>query len=140
MTLKTKSCLTLDLPYFSLKWFESFVLFQLLWPWYSGNDRMTIYTGCPKKNVPKIVWMISPAANMLDGWDISYLRGGIYSSDWSTKTFMWDIRELRYMEIKIGYHNYKFQILVHYSSWNLITHVDLLIFWLLYVVHKWMWA
>ena len=68
-------------------------------------ERKFIVTGCPKKNVPKIVWIICPAANMLDGWDFSHLRDGICSSVWSTKTYMCDIREPRYKEIKIVYHN-----------------------------------
>ena len=31
------------------------------------------------------------------------LKGEIHSSVWSTKTFLHDIRELRYKQIKIGY-------------------------------------
>ena len=45
------------------------------------------YTGCPKKNVPKIVCRISLPTNKLDGCAISHLKGGIFSSVWSTKHF-----------------------------------------------------
>ena len=37
-----------------------------------------------------------------------HLKGGIGSSVWSTKTFLCNIREPRYREIKIGYHLLKF--------------------------------
>ena len=40
---------------------------------------------------------------MLDGWDISHLKGGICSSVWSTKTFLHDIREPRYKQNIMGY-------------------------------------
>ena len=35
-----------------------------------------------------------------------YLKGGIHSSDWST--FLYNIREPRYNQIKMGYHISKF--------------------------------
>ena len=40
---------------------------------------------------------------MLEGWDIYLLKGGIYSSVWCTKNLLYDIRELRYKQIKMGY-------------------------------------
>ena len=50
--------------------------------------------------------LISLATNMLEGWDIIHLKGEIHSSIWSTKTFLYDIRELRY---KLN--NMRYQIL-----------------------------
>ena len=49
-------------------------------------------------------YLISLATNMLEGWDIINLNGGIHSSIWITKTFLYDIREPRYKQIKMGYH------------------------------------
>ena len=46
---------------------------------------------------------ISTTIKMLEGWNIFYLKGGIHGSVLSTKTFLYDIRELRYKQIKIGY-------------------------------------
>ena len=46
--------------------------------------------------------LISLATNMLEGWDIIHLIGTIHSSVWTTKTFLYDIREPRYKPIKIG--------------------------------------
>ena len=40
---------------------------------------------------------------MREGWDIIHLKGEIHSSVWSTKTFLYDIREPRYKQIKMGY-------------------------------------
>ena len=42
--------------------------------------------------------IISLAINMLEGCDISHLKGGIHNSIWSTKTFLYDIREPRYKQ------------------------------------------
>ena len=39
----------------------------------------------------------------LQGWDIFHLKGGIHSSVWSTKTFLYDIRGPRCKQIKMGY-------------------------------------
>ena len=44
--------------------------------------------------------LISLATNMLEGF---ILKGGIHSSVSSTKTFLYDIMEPRYKQIKIGY-------------------------------------
>ena len=38
---------------------------------------------------------------MLEGWNIIRLKGGMHSSVCNTKTFLYDIRELRYKQIKI---------------------------------------
>ena len=50
--------------------------------------------------------IISPAINLLEGWDISHLKSENRSSVWSTKTFLNDIREVSYeqnnMEYKIS--------------------------------------
>ena len=46
--------------------------------------------------------LISLATNVLESWGIIHLNGGIHSSVWSTKTFLYDIREPRYKQIKIG--------------------------------------
>ena len=46
--------------------------------------------------------LISPATNMIDDWDIIHLKSEIHSYVWSTKTFLYDIRELRYKQIKMG--------------------------------------
>ena len=40
---------------------------------------------------------------MPEGRDMIHLKGEIHSSVWSTKTFLYDIREPRYREIKMGY-------------------------------------
>ena len=47
--------------------------------------------------------LISLATNMLEAWDIIHWKGGIPSFVWSTKTFLYDIQEPRYKQIKIGY-------------------------------------
>ena len=60
-------------------------------------------TGCFKKNFTLGISIISPAINMLEGWDILHLKGGIHSSVWSTKIFLYNIREPRYNQNKIGY-------------------------------------
>ena len=36
-----------------------------------------------------------PNRNILEGWHIFILKGGIHSSVWSIKTFPYNIRELR---------------------------------------------
>ena len=60
-------------------------------------------TVCPKKEQHKALCsfrLISLATNR----DIIYWKGGIHSFVWSTKTFLYDIREPRYKQIKMGYH------------------------------------
>ena len=56
-----------------------------------------------KKNFTLGISIISPAINMLEGLDILHLKGEIHSSVWSTKIFLYDIREPRYNQNKIGY-------------------------------------
>ena len=46
--------------------------------------------------------------NRLEGLNIIHLKGGINSSIWSTKTYLYEIREPRYKQIKTGYHISKF--------------------------------
>ena len=46
---------------------------------------------------------VYPAKNMLEGWYIFHLKGEIHSSVWSTKTFLYDFRELRYKQNNMGY-------------------------------------
>ena len=41
---------------------------------------------------------------MLEGLDIIHCKGGIHSFVWSTKTFLYDIQEPGYKEIKMRYH------------------------------------
>ena len=45
---------------------------------------------------------------MLLALDIFYLKGEINSSTWSTKTFLYEIREPRYKQIKMGHQISKF--------------------------------
>ena len=73
------------------------------WAHYRKGNTVTEHTGCPKKNASKIVWIISPTTNMLEGWDIFNLKGGIHCSVWSTKTFLYNIREPRYEQNNMGY-------------------------------------
>ena len=47
--------------------------------------------------------LIPLATNMLEGWNIIHWKGGIHGFIWSTKTFLYDIREPRYKQIKMGY-------------------------------------
>ena len=50
----------------------------------------------------------SLATYMLESWDLYHSKGEIHSSVWSTKTFLYDIREPRKKKIKMGYHISKF--------------------------------
>ena len=61
------------------------------------------YTGCFKKNFTLSFSLISLSIDMLEGWYISHLKGGIHSSVWSTKTFLYNIREPRYKQNDMGY-------------------------------------
>ena len=56
-----------------------------------------------QKKMRRIFCLISLATKMLEGWDIYHLKGGIHSFAWSTKTFLYDIRELRYKQNKMVY-------------------------------------
>ena len=46
-----------------------------------------------------------------------HLKGGIQSFIWSTKTFLYDIMELKYKQIKLGYQILKIQI---FDMYNLV--------------------
>ena len=97
--------LTLGLRWIGGGW--GVVVFRVIFMWTPtlGKVELGLWklcnTGCPKKHSYKIVWLMSPATNML--WDISYLKGGTCSSVWSTKTFIYDIREPRYKQNNMGY-------------------------------------
>ena len=67
------------------------------------------HTGCPKTCIQDFYLQ-------LDGWDKSPVIGGICRSVWSTKTFLHDIRELRYKQNKMGYQISR----IHWISWNRI--------------------
>ena len=75
-------------------------------------------TGCPTKHDPHGFCLISLATNMLEIWDIIYWKGGIPSFVWSTKTFLYDIREPRYKQIKMGYQISKCLNMGKYSVWK----------------------
>ena len=49
------------------------------------------------------VCSISPVTNMLKVWYTLHLKGRIHRFVWSTKTFLYNIREPRYKLNKIGY-------------------------------------
>ena len=66
-------------------------------------DRKIKFTGCPTKHDPHGFCLISLAKNLLECWDVIHWKGGIHSFVWSTKTFLYDIREPRYNQIKMGY-------------------------------------
>ena len=40
---------------------------------------------------------------MLESWDMIHWKGEVRSFIWSTKTFLYDIQEPRYKQIKKGY-------------------------------------
>ena len=58
------------------------------------------------KGVEKKTWTfvnnsdetVSLATNMLESWYIFHLEGRIHSSVWSTETFLYNIREIRYKQ------------------------------------------
>ena len=49
-----------------------------------------------QKKMRRSFYLISLATNMLEGWDMIKWKGGIHSFVWSTKTFLYDLREPRY--------------------------------------------
>ena len=75
-----------------------------------GFDTIEInLKGVPKKtslNLRHSFCLITLATNMLEGWNIIKFKAEIHCSVCSTKTFMYDIRELRYKP-----NNMKYQIL-----------------------------
>ena len=70
------------------------------------RNRNWCHTGCPKKMPPKIF----PATNMLDGWDISHLKGVNSSSVWSTKNFCWisGSRDIKKSKLDIIIRNFRY--------------------------------
>ena len=54
-------------------------------------------------SVKNALCLISQTTNVQEGWDIIHWKGGIHSFVWSTKTFLYDIWEPRYKQIKMGY-------------------------------------
>ena len=75
----------------------------MVWMIMLGLKNMKYPTGCFKKNFTLGISVISPTINMLEGLDISHLKGEIHCSIWSTKTFLNDIRELRYKQNNMEY-------------------------------------
>ena len=71
---------------------------------YSSDARrlLALVQGVQKK-MSHSFCLISLATNMLESWDITHWKGGIHSFIWSTKTFLYNIRELRYKQIKMEY-------------------------------------
>ena len=68
--------------------------------------RSTKLKGGSKKtslNLRNSFCLIYPATNMIDNWNIIHLKSEIHSSIRSKKTFLYDIRELSYMQNNIGY-------------------------------------
>ena len=55
------------------------------------------------KKIVCCLCLFSMATNMLEGYDIFHLKGGIHSSVWSAKPFWYNIREPRYKQIKMAY-------------------------------------
>ena len=60
-------------------------------------------TGCLKKTSHLEFLHFTTTIKMIECWDIFHLKGGIHSSVLSTKTFLSNIRKLRYKQIKLGY-------------------------------------
>ena len=92
-------------------------------------------TGCPKKMHPRFL-------NNFSGYKHARWLRHISFEKWDLqlrleyKNILYDIRELRYKEIKIGYRNQKFQILVDLMPLNLMPHIVLFMFQFPYVVQK----
>ena len=61
------------------------------------------HTGRLKKTAWILLYPRNYITNMLESWDIIHWKGGIHSFVWSTKTFLYDIQEPRYKQIRIGY-------------------------------------
>ena len=76
------------------------VLFFILSSKLNTNCPIFYYTtGCPTKHDPHGFCLISLATNILE----IHWKGGMHSFVWSTETFLYNIREPRYKQIKIGY-------------------------------------
>ena len=55
-----------------------------------------------QKNFTLGISIIFPTINMPEGWDIPHLKGGIHSSIWSTKKFLYNIRKPIYKQNNKG--------------------------------------
>ena len=67
-----------------------------------SNKTSTVIQGVQKK-MRRGFCLISLATNMLESLHIIHWKGGIHSFVWSTKTFLYNIREPRYKQIEMGY-------------------------------------
>ena len=83
----------------------------ILWSEMSGKTKKVIHPTSyrvSKKNALLWFCLICLVRNILEAWSIFHLKGGIYRSIWSTKTFLYDIREPRYKRNNMEYHISKF--------------------------------
>ena len=88
-----------------------FVLCTSLHSWYASQLWYSRQAGVVKPGVIKggptkmycTFCVIFLATNVPEGWDMIHLKGDVHSSVWSTKTFLYDIREPRYKQLKMGY-------------------------------------
>ena len=98
------------------------MLFDICY-WVSGKIRRNFY-------------LISNITNMLEGYDIFPLKGGIHSSVWNKETFLNNIREPGYKSIKIVYKISKLLDIEQSSVLKSDVHIVLHIFWLPFVVQN----
>ena len=70
--------------------------------WRLAVLRIRYIQGVSKKNFTLGIYLISLAINMLEGWDITYLKSGIHSSICNTKRFLYNIRKPRYKQNNMG--------------------------------------
>ena len=101
--LGTENCLgpktILDQIFFKTKYVCNFtILFEP-----KIKHILNLECGTPSSACFKIICLISIATHMLEDLDIFHLKCEINSSIWSTKTFLYEIREPRYKQIKMGY-------------------------------------
>ena len=59
------------------------------------------------KHVPQFLLDFSGYKHARRWSHIAFLKGGIHSSVWSTRTFLYNIREPRYKQIRFGHQNLK---------------------------------
>ena len=100
--------------------------------WYSFNFYF-IVQGRKTNKIPL-------AANMLDGQNIFHFKGGNHSSFWSTKTFLCDIREQRYEQIKTGYQIAKNLYKVKSSVLKFDVPYCFVFIVAPYALQKWVWT
>ena len=92
------------------------------WAWvHSSVSCLHQCTGCPKKHDPHSFCLVSLATNMLESWDIIHWKGGIHIFVWSTKTFLYNIWEPRYKQIKMEYQISKCFNIGKSTVWKLDT-------------------